>query len=161
MKIRKATAGEMLELWGYPDADSATPTARFFYRNIEAGNAVFWTLDERGQLAGELYAFLTLDGNVDFADGKTTAYLCAFRVREDLRGRGLGNKLMKAALADLKASGFRRVTIGVNDERNEARYRHMGFSEKIKTCYFDPCAMDADMRPAYDDAGFLLLAQDL
>ena len=161
MNIRKATAGEMLELWGYPDADAASPTARFFYRNIGSGNAVFWTLDDNGHLVGELYAFLTIDGDRDFADGETTAYLCAFRVREDLRGRGLGSKLMKTVLADLKSSGFRRATIGVDDDVNEARYRHMGFSEKIKTCYFDPCAMDKDMRPAYDEAGFLLLARDL
>ena len=68
---------------------------------------------------------------------------------------------MRAVLTDLKASGFRRATIGVDDEVNEARYRRMGFSKKIKTCYFDPCAMDEDMRPEYDKAGFLLLTRDL
>ena len=40
------------------------------------------TLDYDGELVGELYAFYDLEDK-DFADGKRTAYHCAFRVRAE------------------------------------------------------------------------------
>ncbi len=160
MRIRKASAEEMLKLWGHRDADQAPPTARFFYRNISSGNAVFWTVEREGELIGELYAFLSIEEDHDFADGRTAAYLCAFRVKKEFRGRGLGSGMMEAALADLRSRGFQRATIGVSEERNEKLYRRMGFCAKIKDCFFDPCARDRDMRPE-PDAGFRLLSKDL
>ncbi len=160
MLIRKASAEEMLKLWGYEDANQAPPTARFFYRGIAAGNAVFWTVERDGELIGELYAFLHIEEDEDFADGSATAYLCAFRVKKEFRGQGLGSRMMEEALADLKARGFQRATIGASEERNKKLYRRMGFLTEIKDCFFDPCARDARMRPE-PDAGFLLLAKDL
>ncbi len=160
MLIRKASAEEMLSLWGHRDADQAPPTARFFYRNISSGNAVFWTVEHDGKLIGELYAFFNIDEDRDFADGRTAAYLCAFRVKEEYRGQGLGSRMMAAALHDLKSRGFRRAVIGAAEERNINLYRRMGFNTEIKRCYFDPCARDAQMRPE-PDPGFLLLSMDL
>ena len=110
---------------------------------------------------GELYAFLNIREDPEFADGTTTAYLCAFRVKREYRGQGLGSKLMHAAFADLKSMGFRRATIGVNDPPNEALYRRLGFDTDVKTCYVDPCARDEAMQPEPDDVGFLLLAKEL
>ena len=161
MLIRKAGCGEMLKLWGYHDPGSAPPTARFFYQNISSGNAVFWTVDHNGELIGELYAFLNIETDRDFADGSVTAYLCAFRIKEGYRGRGIGTKLMETCLKDLKAMGFRRVTIGVDNERNRNLYRRMGFITEVKECYSDPCAMDGEMRPEADETGYLLLSREL
>ena len=93
-RIRKATAIEMLELWGYSDISDASPTAKYFYNNIEAGNVDFWTADGNGELIGELYVFLNL-ADKDFADGKNTAYLCAFRVNKEHRGQGIGTGLVQ------------------------------------------------------------------
>ena len=147
-----------------PDDDpgDASPTARFFHRNITEGNAVFWTLDRNGELIGELYAFLKLEDR-DFADGKTTAYLCAFRVRKEYRGLRLGSRMMKTVLDDLRSKGFRRATIGVgvSEERNRKMYSRLGFRTTIKTCHTDPCAMDGNMQPAADAEGFLLLSKAL
>ena len=161
VEIRRASGEEMLTLWGYPDLDTAPPTAKFFFENIVSGNAVFWTVDRDGELLGELYAFLNIREDPEFADGTTTAYLCAFRVKREYRGQGLGSKLMQAACADLKSMGFRRATIGVNDPRNKALYRRLGFDTDVKTCYVDPCARDENMQPEPDDVGFLLLAKEL
>ena len=162
MLIRKASGEEMLKLWDYPDVNALSPTARFFYRNIVSGNADFWTLEHEGELIGELYAFRDIPEDRDFADGKTTAYLCAFRVRKDFRGQGLGSRLMETILADLRAEGFQRVTIGVGpeEEQNVRLYRRMGFCTKIKDCYTDPCAMDENMRPQKDEC-YWLLAKEL
>ena len=154
---RKAAGSEMLKLWGYGDEDRAPPTARFFYRNLSSGNAVFWTVDRDGELIGELYAFFDLEDRA-FADGKSTAYLCAFRVKEGFRGQGLGSRLMETALGELKARGFRRASIGVSESepQNLRLYRRFGFTEKGKDCRADPCSMDEHMRPVVDPESWVL-----
>ena len=161
-RIRQATGEEMLALWGYSGLGAASPTAQFFYRNISAGNAIFWTMERDGSLIGELYVFLNLTDK-GFADGATTAYLCAFRVWEAFRGQGLGSRLLETALADLKRRGFRQATIGVSpDEPQNIRlYRRHGFLRKIKDCHYDPCGLDAAGNPDYDPKGWWLLAKDL
>ena len=53
------------------------------------------------------------------------------------------------------------MTIGVNDPRNEALYRRLGFATGMKTCYVDPCARDETMQPETDEVGYLLLAKEL
>ena len=161
MQVRKADGEEMLKLWGYANVAEASPTAQFFYKNIASGNAVFWTVDHDGELIGELYVFLDIKEDRDFADGKTTAYLCAFRVKKEYRSQGLGSSMMAAALDDLKARGYSRATIGVSEEDNRKMYMHMGFTDEVKICYYDPCAMDWNMEPEYDEAGYMLLAKDL
>ena len=57
MEIRKATDKEMLSLWGHKDMDSVPPTTLFFAQNISSENAEFWTLNDNGQIIGELYIF--------------------------------------------------------------------------------------------------------
>lgn len=162
MRIRKATGDEMLKLWGCRDEAAASNTARFFYRSIASGNAVFWTIEQGTELIGELYVFLDLEDK-DFADGKNTAYLCAFRVKEEYRGHGLGSSLMETALRELKELGFRTATIGVGSDKpmNIRLYRRFGFNTKVKDCYYDPCGMDENNRPEYEEDGWLLLSKDL
>ena len=163
MRVRKATGEEMLRLWGYADAGSAPPTAKFFHANLSSGNSLFWTIErEDGELIGELYAFLDL-GDTDFADGKDTAYLCAFRVKEGYRGQGLGSELLEHALFELREMGFRRATIGVgkDEPRNLRLYRRFGFLSMVKECHYDPCGMDADMQPVYEEDAWSLLSKDL
>ena len=162
MQIRRASHEEMLALWGCQDIDNAAPTARFFYDSISAGNAVFWALDKEGELIGELYALLELEDR-DFADGENTAYLCAFRVKEEYRGQGFGSELLTTVLAELKKSGFRKATIGVScDEPQNIRlYRRFGFTAKIKDCHYDPCGMDENMQPLYEETAWWLLSKDL
>ena len=99
----------------------------------------------------------------DFADGSTCAYLCAFRVKQEYRGRGWGSRLMTEVLTELKALGFRRVTIGVgcDEPRNQSMYRRLGFTEKIQDCHYYPCGMDDQMRPLYEETAWRLLQREL
>lgn len=152
----------MLHLWGFQDEITASPTAKFYYRNITSGNAVFWTLDKDGELIGELYVFLNLEDK-DFADGESTAYLCAFRVKKEYRGQGLGSSLMNAALKELKEIGFHTATIGVGSDKplNIQLYRRFGFNKKVKDCHYDPCGMDENNQPEYEEEAWWLLAKDL
>lgn len=148
MKIRKATEQEMLTLWGRQNDNKISPTARYFSENILSENAEFWTIDNNGNLIGELYVFKNLNDK-DFADGHTKVYLCAFRISREYRGRGLGSRLMRTVLAHIKDSGFSSVTIGVDktEEANVRLYKRFGFTNKIKDCYIDPCDMDDEMKP--------------
>ncbi len=162
MLIRKAAGKEMLTLWGYQEIASASPTARFFYNHISKGTAIFWTLDNSGELVGELYAFLILEDR-DFADGHDTAYLCAFRVKKEYRGQGYGSQLIAAALEELRQRGFRHATIGVgsNEPQNIRLYRRLGFSTRIKDCHYDPCGLDENMQPLYENTVWWLLQKEL
>lgn len=160
MDIRLADAQEMLALWEYSDIPKISPTARFFSDNISLGNTEFWTIDHDDELIGELYVFKNLEDK-DFADGKSRAYLAAFRVREDYRGRGLGSQLMNTVFEHLKEIGFETATIGVDEteEHNIQLYQRLGFNSKIKNCTTDPCAMDNEMRPKKCSCFWLLKKQ--
>ena len=84
MIVRRGTSGEMRSTW------YKKHTSEFFQDNMESGNAEFWTMEDNGRLVGELYIFFQLTDQ-DFADGETTAYLCAFRIAEELRRKRPGN----------------------------------------------------------------------
>lgn len=148
MEIRKAAAQEMLDLWGNKTTGPLPPTASFFARNISSGNAEFWALTDHSQIIGELYIFWELDDR-DFADGKTRAYLCAFRVQKEYRGKGCGSLLMSEVLEHIKNKGIQTVTIGVDEteEHNIRLYRRFGFTGKLKDCFEDPCDLDSEMEP--------------
>ncbi|MCI9165522.1 MAG: GNAT family N-acetyltransferase [Oscillospiraceae bacterium] len=157
MHIRTAGAEEMLALWG-EDPAHPSPTARFNCENIRRGSATLFVWDRGGALAGELYLFRSLS-DPDFADGKKRAYLCALRVREDLRGRGLGTALMEHVIAQAAQEGFSALTIGVeySEEANIRLYRRLGFTELVKDCVLDPCSMDEHMDPEAHTGFHLLL----
>lgn len=148
MKIRRAAEHELLELWGYDRIHTASSNAKFFCANIKSGNTEFWTLDHDGELVGELYVFYDL-ADKDFADGKRTAYLCAFRVRTDFRGQGWGTKLICHVMEHLKNLGYQRISIGVDatDMAHIRLYKRLGFTVKVKECTEDPCDRDENMRP--------------
>ncbi len=114
VEIRKATEEEMSEVWRLGKVDSNEATERFFRKQIGSGNADFWTIDDNGILLGELYVFYKL-ADEEFANGKEKVYLCAFRVRKDKRGQGLGTMLMKRVLREFKDSGLQAATIGVDE----------------------------------------------
>lgn len=161
MEIGKATGQEMLRLWGYGNMDSAPPTALFFAQNIASGNAELWTLNDSGQVIGELSVFWKLEDQ-DFADGKNRAYLCAFRVKSGYRGKGYGSFLLKEVLEYIKNKGVQVATIGVDEteERNIRMYHRFGFTDKIKDCFEDPCDVDSGMKPKASPR-FWLLAKSL
>ena len=160
MLIRQANEDEMLALWG-ETPDNMRPTSSFFYENIRNKNAELWAYDDDGRLAGELFVFKSVD-DTDFADGKDRAYLCAFNISKDLRGKGYGTKLISHVINHLKNEGIKTVTIGVDEteEANIRLYHRLGFLEKIKDCNADPCDVDENMQ-AKPCETFWLLKRDI
>lgn len=157
MHIRTASAEEMLALWR-EDPAHPSPTARFNCENIRSKNATLFVWDRGGVPVGELYLFRSLS-DPDFADGKTRAYFCALRIRKALRGQGLGTALMEHVIAQAAQEGFKQLTIGVeySEEANIRLYRRLGFTEHVKDCVLDPCAMDENMEPEAHTGFHLLL----
>ena len=143
MYIRQGTVEEMLSLW------YKKHTSEFMADKIRNNRAEFWTIELDNRLVGELYAFFELDDK-DFADGKATAYLCAFRIVNDLQGKGLGTRLMLRVLERLSDLGYIYATIGVepNEIANVRMYTKLGFTEKVKALSVDPCDVDSELKPA-------------
>ncbi len=156
MKIGIANEKDLLDLWGETEK-SMNSTTRFFYDNIKSGNAEFWTWKNNNQIVGEIYIFKKLSDN-EFADGLHTAYLCAFRIKKELQGQGYGTKLLTLVLEHIKNLGFKTATIGVEETEadNIRLYKRLGFTEKIKDSFIDPCNVNEKQIPNKCDKFWLL-----
>ena len=66
----------------------------------------------------------------DLADGKTIAYLEALEVKDDLRRRGLGTRLIACVERLAVEQGFRRLTLMVEPDNGPALslYQRLGFT---------------------------------
>ncbi len=99
------------------------------YESALKGRAILWVADLAGNgLIGQLFIQLN-SGRGDLADGKTRAYIYAFRVRQPFRGAGLGTRLLLNAENDLLHRGFQLVTLNVGrDNPNALRlYERYGY----------------------------------
>lgn len=81
-------------------------------------------VDEGDRVAG--YAAVDLDGR--------TAHLMNLAVREDLRRRGVGARLMRELLRAVRLRGARRLYLEVRASNSAAQafYRKLGFAGKRK-----------------------------
>jgi len=135
-----APALSALHAEAFPRAWSAPEFAAFI-----ADPAVLVLVAEAGSPLGFLLARAVLD----------EAEILSFAVAPGTRRRGLGRRLMEAALAELRARGVARVLLEVNATNGPARalYAGLGFTRVSE-------------RPAYYDTGgerrpALVLALDL
>jgi len=139
----------MKRLWEYSDS----PTYNYFVDGINNGNIEFWAIEDKesNKLIGELYIFWNSE-DPDEADGVNRAYLCAFRIEKQFRGRGLSSKLMKSVLARVKENGFSEVTIGIDNDNYEKLknvYISWGFNVLIKQQHYDYHYLDSNNNPVY------------
>lgn len=92
-----------------------------------------------GEIIAEATAMISPNGvqNAEGLVSKDTAYLCAFRTREEYRGQGYFSKLYRYMENDLYNKGYRFLTLGVepDDVKNKEIYFKYGFTEYIKTDY--------------------------
>jgi GNAT superfamily N-acetyltransferase len=149
MIIRIGSKEELKQLWG----NSNSPTEIYFIDGIEKENVEFWTIEDElnNSLIGELYIFWNSEDK-DEANGKDRAYLCAFRIKKELQGRGLGKKLMQRVLCRVKERGFSEATIGTDNddaERLTCMYKSWGFAELIKLQNIDYHYIDKNNKPTF------------
>ena len=120
-----ATLDEMKEKWNY---------------EIEhAENKYNWKIWKESAIKrvkeGKSIAYYgILDGKIISED---TVYLNAFRTIEEYQGKGYFTSLFKFMLDDLKARGYKKVTLGVEpcEIKNIQIYFHYGFNEYVKSAY--------------------------
>ena len=100
------------------------------------------------ELIGELYLFKSLEDN-QFANESTIAYLCAFRISRNYRGKGYGTILMNRVFDRLKELEFKYVTIGVekHETENMRLYQRLGLIAEVGSFKFDPCDLDKNCSP--------------
>ena len=135
MVIRQASIAEFKELWEY----SGSTTYKHFLRNLESKNVEFWTIDNEGDLIGELYIFWNSDDK-DEANGYNRAYLCAFRVNKAYQGKGYGSLLMERVLERVKNKGYTEATIGIDNreyQKLKSMYNKFGFDKLLKSTKVD------------------------
>ena len=97
MIIREATIEDFKKLWEH----SGSTTYEYFLKNLESRNVELWTVENYGELIGELYIFWN-SIDKDEADGVKRAYLCAYRINKEYQGQGIGSKLIKIGRASCR-----------------------------------------------------------
>jgi GNAT superfamily N-acetyltransferase len=112
----------------------------------------------------------TVVGHVQLIDGDRpgTTELKSLAVREDLRGRGIGTKLVQSALALCRAEGVSvvRVTTATADIDNLRFYQRLGFraSSVARDAFTEangyPPGLEAHGIPVRDSITFTLTLDD-
>jgi ribosomal protein S18 acetylase RimI-like enzyme len=91
------------------------------FRRAQLGKALLWVVErESGFLIAQLFVLLKSDVDPEVADGRQRAFIHSFRVRPELRRRGLGSCLLQHAELDLSERGFRWAFLHVADENMAA-----------------------------------------
>ncbi len=159
MEARKGTLKEMQALWEYSNSN----TYNYFSEGIRNEIIELITIEDNNKLIAELYIFWD-SPDKDEANSKTRAYLCALRVEEPYRQKGLSSKLFNYAIDIIKSKNFTEVTIGVdtdNEDKLSKIYQKWGFDTEIKRKYQDLHGRDKDNQPVELTEPYLLLLKKI
>ena len=157
--FRMGTTDDFLSLdWAW--TKKQRHTQKIYIENIFKGVQEFWVCEKHGTCIGELHIVWN-SPDMDEADGRNRAYLCAFRVHPDYRGCGIGSSLMKRVLKRVEERGFHEVTIGVaqSDKTLKRIYNSWGFNQYLKTKTVDHHYFDEHGEPKAMSPFDLLLNQ--
>lgn len=141
---RKATLEDLNRVWDYQMAQNPDEPRNqrwrdsFISRNLQNRAATFVAVAD-GEPVGEVTLDFYADGygNTDsrpkLADGCTTAYVTALRIRKEFEGRSYTSELMRCMEGFAREIGFNRLTIGVEaaESRNLAIYLHWGYTQFV------------------------------
>ena len=139
-----ATIDEMEEKWNYEIEHAKNKYNWKIWKEsaikrVKEGKSIAYYGILDGKIISEATA--SLDGEiVQNSEGlisEDTAYLNAFRTIEEYQGKGYFTSLFKFMLDDLKARGYKKVTLGVEpcEIKNIQIYFHYGFNEYVKSAY--------------------------
>jgi len=141
---RKATLEDLERIWDYNIAqDPDEPRNQhwkesYIHRNVSNRASTYVILSDE-EPVGEvtLDYFAEAHGNPAnrpmLADGRTTAYVTALRIRKTFEGQGLVSELMHCMEADARKKGFSQLTIGVEaaQTRTLAIYLRWGYDRFV------------------------------
>jgi len=101
-------------------------TKKYIESHLAACNPVIGAFAENGDLTG------WIDFNIGGFEEISHTATIGMGVRKDQRGRGLGEKLLRACIEKAKTLGLEKLELEVFDSNSAARglYRKMGFVEE-------------------------------
>lgn len=119
----------LTELYDYNNVDEMISQCTY---EIQNGMIDIFILLDGSVLVGELHAMYQADDE-NYAVQGIRAYLFAFRIHKDYRGKGYGKYLLKKVIDILKERGYSEFTVGVEDDNLRAQhiYRSFGFDEIV------------------------------
>lgn len=137
-----ATIEEMNKKWDYEIANATDDKSNWIIwkkENIERYQN-HQIIPYYGLLNGEIICECTaalsplIVQNSDALVDENIAYLTAFRTIPEYQGKGYFSRLFRFMINDLKARGYKKVTLGVEPEetKNKSIYFNYGFNEHIK-----------------------------
>lgn len=123
---------------------------------VQQGHALIWIAEVNNHgLIGQ--CFVSMKGSrPDLADGKNRAYIYGFRIQPEYRNQGIGTMMMNTIENDLKAKGFKQVTLNVGQDNLDAKrfYERLNYvvvdSEPGNWTYIDDMGKRRDVHePAW------------
>ena len=136
-----ATKDELIEKWDFEINNHPNDNRWKIWKDIAVENAVngnrlCFLCVLNGVIIAETTAIISKDdtglGNRTFV-ADNTAYLEAFRVNKEFRGKGYFSKLYRFMENFLISEGFSKFILGVepNETKNLEIYKHLGFDKLI------------------------------
>lgn len=94
------------------------------------GRRILLVAEADEQIVGQIFLQLA-SARKELADGGSSGYLYAFRVRPDFRNRGIGSMLLDAAEEALRNRSFQRAVIAVARDNEDALrlYERRGYQQ--------------------------------
>lgn len=87
------------------------------FERAQRGDALLWVMGNgQHRLVGQVFVLLRSEYDPEVADGHRRAFIHSFRVRPELRSRGLGARLLHSAEHDLQERGYEWTYLHVAHE---------------------------------------------
>jgi ribosomal protein S18 acetylase RimI-like enzyme len=139
INIRLGKIEDLLQLnqdWAWGKEDWARENQQKVIKDSKDGTHSFLVVEDNNKVIGELHIIWNQKEDQDEANGKDRAYLSTLRLHPNYREKGIGTKLMKAALKHIKEKGFIQATIGAytHEQHIQTLYKKWGFTKQIKEC---------------------------
>lgn len=139
VRYRKATLEDLEQIWDYNIADNPGDPRylrwkkTFISRNVNNEASTFVVIADEEPVGEVTLEYCQSGSRAVLADGKTTGYVTALRIRKEFEGLGYVSKLMRCLEAYAKDMGFTRLTIGVEaaETRNLGIYLHWGYDQFV------------------------------
>lgn len=136
---RKATLEDLHTLWDRHIRENPEDPRylrwkrEFIDKNVSGAGATFVILDGDVPVGEVTLDYRTSGNREKLADGVTSAYLCALRIRKEYEGKGYISQLMRTVEAYAFEKGLHRLTIGVEaaETRNLSIYLHWGYDKLV------------------------------
>ncbi len=148
MIIRKPTRKDLpglSALWQEAFGDSAQDVENFYATAFSPDRCL--VAEEQNPVA----CIYWIDAQIA---GQRVAYLYAFAVAEDCRGKGIGKALLEKTLESLKGEGYAAAVLVPGEESLCSYYEKAGFAPFEKIQWPEKCAPGLAVRKVAPDAYF-------